>query len=319
MKTKNKWILVGVVVLFVSAGFTVRSMNSVKSMMYWAKVIKLQEAELRPINFVGRVIDQNGDPVVNAKAAVVISGNYFASGDAGNGMVATNSDGYFVINNLKGVSLGIYDFEKYGYQINTKTKIGGPPGEEEAANPHFYDFKEHSNALLWSDYTHEHPYVIKAWKVSKYSEVNTLKNGDHKIYKFIPNGKDHVINLLSPSESGLDGTTGSHLITSVKAIDTEWNFRVAAVNGGVQEALDSYTNVAPEEGYKDHIEYSFKTVNKNSVQNELEKTYYFKSGKTYGVVTLLVRPYHRDEASIRTDHYVINLEGGRELAVKPKE
>ena len=319
MKTKNKWILVGVVVLFVSAGFTVRSMNSVKSMMYWAKVIKLQEAELRPINFVGRVIDQNGDPVVNAKAAVVISGNYFASGDAGNGMVATNSDGYFVINNLKGVSLGIYDFEKYGYQINTKTKIGNPPGETEAANPHFYDFKEHSNALLWSDYTREHPYVIKAWKVGKYAEVKTEKD---RSLGFVPNGAVYTLDFTGTDTVRWEGTRDGDIRVSITRNDKEWKVVIEGIDGGVQEASDTYMNLAPESGYQKSLTFSGQAKEDFDHSNGIvtTKKIYFMSqhGKRYGSASLEMRPYFDEDTVIYTS-YTINLEGGRELAVKPKE
>jgi hypothetical protein len=42
-------------------------------------------------------------------------------------------------------------------------------------------------------------------------------------------------------------------------------------------------------------------------------------GKRYGSASLRMRPYASKELAMIFTSYTINLEGGRELAVKPKE
>ena len=318
MKSKNKWILIGVVVLLVSAGFTVRSMNSVKSMMHWAKLIKLQEAELGDVTFVGRVIDQNGDPVVGADVDIEIGGEYLASGDAGIGARRTDQDGFFKIKNLRGSLLAIGGVKCSGYDVNVITALGAMRGQTDNY-PHFYDFKVHDNALLWSDYTREHPYVITAWKVGKYAEV---KSKTEKFLSFHPNGSMYTIDFTGSDRNKWEGVHEGDIRISATRNDKEWKVVIEGVDGGVQEASDTYMNLAPESGYQKSLIFSGQTKEDFAPSRAIvtTKKIYFMSqhGKRYGSVHMRIWPYFDEDTVIYTS-YTINLEGGRELAVKPKE
>lgn len=283
------------------------SSEKLASLALQAKKIKQgSDAMVMEVKFYGKVIDQYGNPVPDMKVSYDAGNAPFTDG-SGRGEVMTDADGIFMVTNAKANIFSIDKLEKETYEAHANVGFKG------------YDQGGRNGIGSWSDYTRENPYVFKVWKVDKYANVAALNNGDYSIYKFLPDGKSHVIDLLLPGNSGLDVGTGGHLVVLVEATDNEWKFRIAAVNGGIQEAADVYKNMAPEEGYQDHLEYGVKTTTINSPQNRVEKTYYFKSNGNYGVATLLIRPYHNDQASIRTDNYVINLEGGRELAVRPKE
>jgi hypothetical protein len=273
-------------------------------------LVPFAKSQIHKIQFVGRIIDQNGLPVQGASVEMAGGSNYLASG-SGAFHVSTDQDGFFTVEKAKGSSLALGSAKKAGYDIHVKV------ADE---YPHFYNFKESDEALLWADYTREHPYVIKAYKVEKYAQV---KSENSRYLSFVPNGTLYSVDFSGGDRVKWEGVRDGDIRVSFTRDDKEWKVKIEGINGGVLEAADEYMNMAPDSGYKSSLNYFGNSLNKfnKSRSIELNKSLYFMSnnGKRYGALNLKIIPYfNEEEAGIYTS-YVINLEGGRELAVKPKE
>ena len=308
----HKYLLL--IMLLVSAWSVVAETPEQKEKVaeHWSLMSKIAQGQLKPVTFVGRVIDQVGNPVVGAKMFVDAGGNYLAAG-SGTRFITTDENGFFEVADLKGTDLALGDGKKDGYEIHVKTPLGAREGEE-LVWPHFYAYKAYNNALLWEDYTHEHPYVIKAWKVEKYAQVASSEDD----LGFKPDGRVYKLDLLkSPIDYGSKLQGGD--ITVVFLVDkSKWSVKIGAVDGGLQETSDVYKNIAPEAGYQSEATYHGNVSGRG--QDNFDKNYYFKSrnGQVYGSLKMTIRPSADTDPDIVLS-YVVNIEQGRELAVKPKE
>jgi len=285
-----------------------------KAKAHWFKMGAIAESQIHQLQFVGRILDQNGDGVSDAKVSLEGGSNALARG-TGSFSVQTDHEGFFVVDNATGSYLAIGSVKKVGYDVQVKIKNQ----EQLLEYPHFYSFKESDDAMLWSDYTREHPYVIKAYKVGKYAEVKTEKD---RGLGFIPNGSIYTLDFTGTDTVKWEGARDGDIRVSATRNDKEWKVVIEGVDGGIQEASDTYMNLAPESGYQKSVTFSGQTKEDFAPSRAIvtTKKIYFMSqhGKRYGSASLEMRPYFDEDTVIYTS-YTINLEGGRELAVKPKE
>ena len=304
----HKYLLL--IMLLVSAWSVAAETPEHKEKAHWSKMARAAESQIEDIKFVGRVIDQDGKPVVDAEVFMEGGSNFLASG-SGQFTVRTDENGYFSVLNKKGLYLRIGGIKKAGYEINVIISGQG--------NPHLYGYKESRNALVWTDYTHEHPYVIKAWRVDHYAKVKHEKD---RGLGFVPDGSVETIDFNGTDRVKWKEIRQGDLRVSAKRNEKEWSVRVEAVDGWLSETEQFYKNVAPENGSYKQLIFNGKSNGDefNSRGIVVNKSFYFMSqgGKRYGVVSMRIRPYFNEDTVIYTS-YVINLEGGRELAVKQKE
>lgn len=261
------------------------------------------DAMVMAVQFYGKVIDQYGNPVPDMKVSYDAGNAPFTRG-SGPGFVMTESDGSFVIANVKANILDIRALEKENYEVRAWVTFRG------------YNQGGGDGVGSWADYRKEKPYVFKAWKAEKYAKVTV---GEEGVWRF---ERNQTYTLDLHGEKGnrkFQGLQPGDLRVLFSADDEGWKVKIAAVDGGLQETGDEYMNLAPELGYLPELEYSGKKTNYDS----LRKQYYLQSrnGQSYGALKVEILPYYsssvKDSAIVMS--YVINLEGGRELAVRPNE
>lgn len=253
---------------------------------------------MQDVNFHAHVVDQKGNPVKNAKVEFS-AGNAPLSEGAGTGYTTTDAAGRFSITQAKAYNLRIVSIQKSGYDTKKTER--------------WFRGYDDPNFETWNDYsTPETAYVFEAWKVEKYPKVFT---GTREIWIFEQN-KSYSLDFLG--EKGNRQLTDSEqgdLSVVFDIVGEDWTFTLSGINGGIQETHDEYMNFAPKDDFQPVLETS------GTGQQTIRKNFYFTSQneKVYGAVQMEVRPFYsrtkNNSALFMT--YVINLEGGRNLAVKP--
>lgn len=270
--------------------------KEVKKEAFLLRLISKAEAAVKDIYFYGKIVDQYGNPVPGVVVKYKAQSQYLAAG-TGFGKTTTDEDGRFNTRGAEGVGLSIRKFIKPGYQFS---------GIQD-----FDNFQRFEHSILWRDFTIDSPYVFKAWKVDRYPEVNTggttfgFDLGELYSMDFTA---PYVTNVKHKKKLDLD------LQVRFDRDDAGWRVKLLVPDGGLIETDDLFMNLAPEEGYRQEINYSGPKEKYISIK----KKYYIHSrGKFYGYLSADIRPYHRNKAmSAIRFRYVMNLENGRELTVR---
>ncbi len=272
---------------------------------HWDKIISKQSLQIRPVEFFGKVEDQNGSPVEGALISFVGGSGYLARG-SGEGTVKTNVDGLFSIDGANGVDLSIDNIAKAGYDYRTSTA-----GYVKIVPVIFDSHQRFHDSLLWSDFTKNNPYIFKVCKVEKYARVDV---GGNKYY-FYSDGREDSINLTSRKKNKYVDKKRGDLNVSFTRTNNHWQLTLSSSKGGLLESNDLYMNIAPESGYQKSIVIEGDRVDGESVR--LNKNYFLKINESkYARLAMNIRPYYKDKSFIQI-FYAINLEGGRQFAIKP--
>ncbi len=266
----------------------------------------------RPIAFVGKVVDQDENPIEGAQVILHIRAydeKTLEKIDAGRpqditedtpSTLTTDFNGIFSITG-KGTMLNIDKIEKEGYSV--------------------YDWPEN-----WFRYdpslgdTHhddpQHPVVFKMWR-NKGSVP--LVEAD-KFYRIIPDGRVYTIDLVNINiTEGINSPGDLHVQMKQPAeINTplyEWSFVIEAIGGGLIESKDQHMFEAPEEGYQQRYEFVFNPSNPPWTKN-VRKKFYLKSrdGQVYSSMEIDVIANYGDNKEGRFGvKYYTNPAGSRNL------
>ncbi len=190
------------------------------------------------IVFYGKVSDQFGSPVANAKVAASVRVNNGTRVGVDRFPLSTDENGSFTINGHKGENLGIW-ITKGGYVMATTSTL------------FIYSY-------LWPESQRAHPdpnnpTVIKMWKLQGAEPLVSI-NQDYKLHytsapitfdlvagKIVPTGGDVRITVNRPA-----GEVSEHN-------PQDWGFEIEAVDGGLIETSgkeEAVTFAAPENGYQ---------------------------------------------------------------------
>ncbi len=255
---------------------------------YFKPLVTFSETLLADINFFGLVIDQNGEPVAGHKIIYNTIGAIYAEG-SGPGETVTDASGRFAINDAKARTLYIESAKKNGYQFPRAKYL------------------DHDIFLNTSE---ENPYIVNAWEIDRYPNIIKSK----AFPKFIPDGRTYTLNFLDKKIVKEEDSIEGDLRVTFDRTDEQWNVVIEAVNGGLQETDDLYRYLAPVGGYKPSL--SYQGTGKNKAKTSKNNIYFTsRKNKIYGTFEMEVWPYYRDKSGISLD-YVINLEQGRNLAIK---
>ena len=256
------------------------------------KAVTISQKQIRSINFHGKVVDQNSDPVPGVLVEFDADGNYLAAG-SGVGRVVTDGNGLFSIDHAYGSSLSLLKFVKNGYDFSF---VDG--------NKRNFNF-DVENVPGGSP---DKRYTFKMWKVGEYPKIAT---GDY-VLGFTPDERVSTLNFFSETADVL--SPGLHvdgdIAVSFSRDGTSWSVKIYAIDGGVQEARGGYQNVIPIDGFDKEVSYSYE----KSEAKRINKVIYFVSrGRgAYGKVDMEIMPYYSDKSAISL-HYVVNLEGKRSV------
>lgn len=233
-----------------------------------------------PIDFYGKVVDQNGAPVagVEVKAAIRLMKEPLPGmiGDGFDYLVAsTASDGTFSFLNRTGEFFGIDKIQKEGYLVSAtvheKTYYYASDEKKYRPNPSV-------------------PEVFKIWKqmgAEKLIEKN-LK------YKLTTEGRSYGLDLLNGAQAKADAIADIRVSMTAPSVikphvKYDWNFVLEAAEGGLIETSDDYMYLAPLDGYVSRIQVSFNASDANWSDNFRKRFYVMsRNGSVYARIEILV-------------------------------
>lgn len=258
----------------------------------------------REINFFGKVIDENDQPVVGASINFAWSN---AKGEPLSASAISDAAGLFSLKDARGKVLQVRVQKDGYYPVKSSNQIAfeyAEPSEKRfyVPNPQspvtFYLRKRGGGSeLITSQYG-----VIPSLRVESPS-----------------NGLPVAVNLLTRSVGG-DGQLVVQGWKEPKSIVTgrnNWAFRLSIPDGGLIEHDDEFPFEAPETGYQPAYEWRFEGQTTNW-QTSLNKNFYVKFGSPprYGRIHLTTTGF----SPSATLNYAINPTGSRDLEfASPKQ
>jgi len=261
----------------------------------------LMEQNEQPQNFYGRVIDQNGKPIVGAD----ITGNLgydfgFESSEKSEvHKTQTDSAGFFQFTGLHGARFGV-TARKAGYEMGMrgegyKSSIGQKTTPDDRAT-----------FMMWKLRGAEPIEHIRFQSRVPYNGTTATFNLQPR-EKVKDNGGDLRITLLrSPLE-----------ITPGLLHPYDWQVKIELVNGGILKENDPYPYWAPENGFEPFFE---TNVSSNDVlwNAELRQYFYIKNAQgQYGRLFInLSTNSKRPDTGIAVELW-INPSGSRNLEFDP--
>jgi hypothetical protein len=250
------------------------------------------EENSKSLEFYGKVVDQDGQPVVGAK----IQGNVMTTvGFQGTNetphFTTTDQDGNFEFRGLHGQSLGVAP-EKRGCKYTQRGNGNWTPSYKASK---------------------ENPVIFYMWKI---------KGAEPMIHTVIRtglacDGSPSTFNFFS-KHMDVTGLTIKLLRNPVN-IDRrkrfDWTSSLSMSGGGLISTNDIYPDEAPADGYKDII-IDMPAASKDWTRSFVQ-SYYFFDGQHYGRVTVdIMTNYQPPPTSLELDAYV-NPSGSRNLEFDP--
>jgi len=268
---------------------------------------KISPNDKSPMDTYGKVIDQDGKPVVGAKVRGWLE---FEERDIDEEHdVKTDEQGRFQFLGLRGKGLGISP-EKAGYGFNTEIRFSANAKRPDKYLP-----------------DPQNPLIFRMWKLRggepmSYAQVLSFVKSDgnfkhFNLYKYMNN----------PTWSDREDTTGELMVKVTRGITFTtngvqmfpWTATLTITNGGLLAFNDPYPYVAPAEGYQTFVTLEGPTnfvenpTNLESWGNGLRRGFYFKSknGQIYGRMVIRMSA-GRNYASFDADIYA-NVTGSHNL------
>ncbi len=233
------------------------------------KVEKMKEwaaaQNARQINVYGKVIDQYGQPVTDAKVngGTLLMESFERSGGEKFSTV-TDTHGRFSFTDLHGARFGL-DIEKPGYEYDSRRYLG-----------------------WWDNYRPDpdHPAIFVMWKLHGAEPMVHTKFDSRVPY----DGQTVAFDIFTGRKAG----NGDLQITLTRnplqvrrgGAPFDWNVHLQVVGGGLIEASDLYPNEAPESGYQPAFDFSMAKDAANWTQR-LTQTYYIRTADgDYGRINI---------------------------------
>ena len=245
--------LLGIIVLMISRGHPQSVMAIVFCGMAAASGEREDKAKAEiagknvPVNFWGRVVDQDGKPLQGVRIVLAIRRWHLASAlgiDATfpKSEVISDSAGRFQVLGGRGDNLSLETVEKEGYQVSPNLVRSFSYGE--TPGPFVADASN--------------PVVIRMWKTLPKEPLKTVR-----ISKMIPyDGTPVQINLLEGKL--MEGNANdAHLTVRLERqpreigvtnrIPFDWNATITISDGGLAYTQEEFPYLAPVEGYTNQI------------------------------------------------------------------
>jgi hypothetical protein len=192
-----------------------------------------------PIDFWGKVVDQNDQPLVG----VVVKGSVRQWGFIGGQISSTpkynstsGAKGSFELHGLKGDVLTLESLEKDGY-------------EAEAASLRSFGYNTSQNITVTSN----QPIVFRMWRKG----IKEPLIEGQKSFKIVPDGRNYVVDLSTGTIEDIPEAKGDLALSLSRpeAVSLgqkyDWAFSLKAIQGGMAEETDGHSSMylAPTEGY----------------------------------------------------------------------
>jgi hypothetical protein len=213
-----------------------------------------------PINFYGRVLDQNGQPVPAAK----IEFGWTDLSAAGSSTETTSSaaDGSFSLQGKKGRVLGV-DVSKEGYYKVRSERLNS------------FDY-----AGFWeANYYEADPARPVTFHLRRKGPGEALSAGETQP-PLLPDGAPARVDLLNGGRVSADGQIEISAFTNTEKYPPrrfDWHASIAVPGGGLIEHDLEFPFEAPEDGYAPRVAFEMP-ANAPNWKRSVEKTYFIRFG-----------------------------------------
>jgi hypothetical protein len=250
----------------------------------------------KPINFYGKVIDENSNPVAGVSIKFRWT-DLTAPNQERTSSTESYSDGLFSLRDRHGASMTLW-FSKAGYY----SPHHGQMSFNYAFGPDILSPDPHN------------PVIFQLRKKGQGAELVTSDNGiQPSLAALVPiNGDPVSVNLLQKEV----GTSGDLEISQVKPdsshwqLATNWSFHMSIPAGGFIQEEDAFPFTAPETGYQTTVDLNF-VKGEPDWTTQLTKTYYIAFGQPQKYGWLRVEANIAQQTVFLT--YAINPTGSRNL------
>lgn len=259
---------------------------------------RFRNSLIRPIQFYGKVIDENGVPV--SEATVVFSWTT----DDENGVpprhVQTGEDGLFSISGIQGKALDVRVSKNGYYSVTRSNRIAFEYAEQ--SNPKFH--RPNQSA----------PVVYFLRKRGVGSQLLTSDKGMQSDFGItVPDDGTPVrVDLLTRtvSASGHIEVRTQKEPKDIRTGRSNWSLRLSVLGGGLIEHDQEFPFEAPESGYRPEMEWNFAKDGTNWVAI-FKKEFFIKFGTKPYFGRMRVRTSAFDTAMFI--EYAVNPNGSRNL------
>ncbi len=220
-----------------------------------------------PLNFYGKVVDENNQPVAGATAHLQWNTIGIAGGTAEE-QATSDGNGLFSLTGQHGKVLGVR-VDKEGYYT-----VDGGAGDVsfEYANP---------SLAWWHEPDSNNPVVFHLRKKGEGAKLFSKSFSVHSqdrvnlIQGFIK--PDGVLTITSDTSKYVNGAEAF-----------PWTVTLSMAQGGLVETDDQFPFLAPESGYTSTVTMDMTNLDRSVWRGNMTKTYYFylPSTNTYGRITV---------------------------------
>jgi len=284
-------------------------------------LVRLVKSNAFDLDFFGKVVDQHGEPVANAKINYSMTAMYQLETTA-RGVVETDQFGMFNIK-ASGYTLSLKMPEHP--KLSNKYMPGTAKLPFESGQSILLEANDHGRGVQsWEGYSKNNPYIIRAWRVEQFENVlhgRTLLglSPDNKVHTFIKTKQ--YSKLIAKSGVHPDGDLLISCTRDPGGIEKKngsWEVVIKAIDGGLQETDDSYKIEAPVDGYHETVIISQDSGESFGTSVLKNKYYYYtaRNGNAYGSLKITYEPYLKKRYCGLYVDYIINQNGSRNLAIK---
>lgn len=260
-----------------------------------------------PINFYGRVVDQDNLPISGASIRFIW--NDMSERGTSESKTTSDSNGLFALTNRRGKGLSVY-VTKEGY--HTSGGIGGMSFEYAA----FFEDNYHRPDS-------QKPVTFRLIK-----KLNTEPLVKRHVSEYLPSAYDGrgVYYDLQRGSLTEQPASGSALRFSFERSESpqgkpfDWKWKVEAVKSVLQESKDEFAQLAPEEGYTNSWQIS-ETANTQPFPRSAQVRFYVRTadGRFARVDLELTHPNLRSVGPSLTINSFLNPSGSRNLEYDRKK
>jgi hypothetical protein len=254
------------------------------------------EENKKPLDIYGKVIDQYGQPVFNAKieGGILLNVNFIKSKGETH-YTETDINGLFSFIGIHGKKLGIWP-KKEGYIYDLRLPSQRPENYQPDPNS---------------------PIVFTMWKLRGPEPLVSSGIDAH-----IPHDGTPVVFDLTSGKQSPNGdfrvALSQYPLEVQKGWDKfDWSVKVEILNGGLVEENDAYPFWAPADGYQPSFEFNEST---NAVKwiGGLQKKFYVKTAQgQYGMMQFKVYP-GRSPTGVEVN-ITVNPSGSQNLEPTPEK
>jgi hypothetical protein len=258
-----------------------------------------------PINFWGKVVDQDGTPLGGVEVEMSTrqweSRSFLdMSGRFPRFTVHTDGGGRFELTGQAGDVLEFKSIKKEGYRLSERT-------------PMTLKYDQNSDRLDPGS-----PMIFRMWKVGAKQTLVSFQKNTRTPYDGTP-----VFFDLLEGEVHLDAAVGDLRVTLHRSplkvqfggkTPYDWTATVEAVDGGVLESDDEFMYVAPENGYRTKLDITMPASAPNW-SHRVKLAFYLKgrAGRLYGRVLVEFKTDSQQDKTGFSIDSVVNPSGSRNL------